>query len=272
MGKHEGATSRASALYLRFPVKKIFALFLAMSLALPTTLHAGEGMWIPLLMKKLNYKDMKKAGLKLSAKDLYDVNHGSLKDAIVSFGGFCTGEIISSEGLILTNHHCGYDAIQKHSTLEHNYLADGFWAMTRAEELSNPGLFVNFLVRIEDVTKDMTKVLKEGMSEAERSAAVAERAKELIGKATDGTDYDADVESFYHENEFYLFVYEKFSDVRLVGAPQVALANTEAIRTTGCGRAIRATSLCSASMLVRMVKQQNTAQTMCLTSPNTTSL
>ena len=201
-------------------MKKILVLLVALTLALPTTtLHAGEGMWIPLLMKKLNYKDMKKAGLKLSAKDLYDVNHGSLKDAIVSFGGFCTGEVISSEGLLLTNHHCGYDAIQKHSTVENNYLADGFWAMTRAEELPNPGLFVNFLVRIEDVTKDMNKVLKDDMSEAERAAAVAEKAKELIAKATEGTEYDADVESFYHGNEFYLFVYHKFNDVRLVGAP-----------------------------------------------------
>ncbi|MFZ8961983.1 MAG: S46 family peptidase [Schleiferiaceae bacterium] len=201
-------------------MKKILILLVALTFAWPTTtLHAGEGMWIPLLMKKLNYKDMKKAGLKLSAKDLYDVNHGSLKDAIVSFGGFCTGEIISSEGLILTNHHCGYDAIQKHSTLENNYLADGFWAMTRAEELPNPGLFVNFLVRIEDVTKDMNKVLKDDMTEAERAAAVAEKAKELIAKATEGTEFDADVESFYHGNEFYLFVYHKFNDVRLVGAP-----------------------------------------------------
>ena len=201
-------------------MKKILVLLVALTLALPTTtLHAGEGMWIPLLMKKLNYKDMKKAGLKLSAKDLYDVNHGSLKDAIVSFGGFCTGEVISSEGLLLTNHHCGYDAIQKHSTVENNYLADGFWAMTRAEELPNPGLFVNFLVRIEDVTKDMNKVLKDNMSEAERADAVAEKAQELIAKATAGTEYDADVESFYHGNEFYLFVYHKFNDVRLVGAP-----------------------------------------------------
>jgi hypothetical protein len=133
-------------------MKKVFALLLAVALALPTTLRAGEGMWIPLLIQKLNYAQMKKEGLKLSAKDLYDINHGSLKDAIVSFGGFCTGEIISSQGLLLTNHHCGYDAIQKHSTVEHNYLEDGFWAMNRAQELPNPGLFANFLVRIEDVT------------------------------------------------------------------------------------------------------------------------
>jgi hypothetical protein len=176
-------------------------------------------MWIPLLMKKLNYKGMKKAGLKLSAKDLYDVNNGSLKDAIVSFGGFCTGEVISTQGLILTNHHCGYDAIQKHSTLENNYLEDGFWAMTRADEKPNPGLFVNFLVRIDDVSKEVNKALSDTMSERERASAISEVSKRLTKKATENTEFDAAVESFYHGNEFYLFVYQKFGDVRLVGAP-----------------------------------------------------
>ena len=132
-------------------MKKILVCLLAILLLFPNPVSADEGMWIPLLLKKLNYRNMKKAGLKLSAKDLYDVNNGSLKDAIVSFGGFCTGEVISNQGLILTNHHCGYDAIQKHSTLENNYLEDGFWAMNLQEEKSNPGLFVNFLIRIEDV-------------------------------------------------------------------------------------------------------------------------
>jgi hypothetical protein len=176
-------------------------------------------MWIPLLMKKLNYKGMKKAGLKLTAKDLYDVNNGSLKDAIVSFGGFCTGEVISTQGLILTNHHCGYDAIQKHSTLENNYLEDGFWAMTRADEKPNPGLFVNFLVRIDDVSKEVNKALSDTMSERERASAISEVSKRLTKKATENTEFDAAVESFYHGNEFYLFVYQKFGDVRLVGAP-----------------------------------------------------
>ena len=200
-------------------MKKFIALVLAVALALPTSLRADEGMWIPLLIQKLNYAQMKKEGLKLSAKDLYDINHGSLKDAIVSFGGFCTGEIISSQGLLLTNHHCGYDAIQKHSTVEHNYLEDGFWAMERSQELPNPGLFANFLVRIEDVTSAVNASLNDQMSEAERSKAIQAKGAELAKAATAGTHYDASVETFYHGNEFYLFVYEKFNDVRLVGTP-----------------------------------------------------
>ncbi|MGA1364099.1 MAG: S46 family peptidase, partial [Schleiferiaceae bacterium] len=200
-------------------MKKFIALVLAVALALPTSLRADEGMWIPLLIQKLNYAQMKKEGLKLSAKDLYDINHGSLKDAIVSFGGFCTGEIISSQGLLLTNHHCGYDAIQKHSTVEHNYLEDGFWAMDRSQELPNPGLFANFLVRIEDVTAAVNASLNDQMSEAERSKAIQAKGAELAKAATAGTHYDASVETFYHGNEFYLFVYEKFNDVRLVGTP-----------------------------------------------------
>ena len=200
-------------------MKKLITLILACVLALPTSLRADEGMWIPLLIQKLNYAQMKKEGLKLSAKDLYDINHGSLKDAIVSFGGFCTGEIISSQGLLLTNHHCGYDAIQKHSTVEHNYLEDGFWAMERSQELPNPGLFANFLVRIEDVTAAVNASLNDQMSEAERTKAIQMKGAELAKAATEGTHYEASVETFYHGNEFYLFVYEKFNDVRLVGTP-----------------------------------------------------
>ena len=200
-------------------MKRILTTLLIAAMMLPASLHAGEGMWIPLLMKKLNYKDMKKAGLKLSAKDLYSVNHGSLKDAIVSFNGYCTGEIISSQGLLLTNHHCGYDAIRTHSTPEANYLDDGFWAMSLSDEIANPGMFVNFLVRMEDVSKQINKHLTDDMTESERSQKAAEIAEGLIEKATDGTHYHADVETFYHGNEFYLFVYEKFTDIRLVGAP-----------------------------------------------------
>src|SRR5215204_2949029 len=110
---------------------------------------ANEGMWLPLLLEKLNEKEMKSLGMKISAKDIYSINSGSLKDAIVSFGGFCTGEIISSKGLVLTNHHCGFDAVQNHSTLEHNYIRDGFWANSNNEELVNPDLYVMFIIRIE---------------------------------------------------------------------------------------------------------------------------
>src|SRR5689334_21756537 len=127
-------------------------LLVILFLLIRTAAQADEGMWLPLLLGKLNEKQMKSLGMKISAKDIYSINNGSLKDAIVSFGGFCTGEIISSKGLVLTNHHCGFDAIQNHSTLEHNYIRDGFWARNQGEEIPNPGLFVTFIVGIEDVT------------------------------------------------------------------------------------------------------------------------
>src|SRR6188768_1264133 len=122
----------------------IFLLYSAIS-------FANEGMWLPLLLEKLNEKEMKSLGMKISAKDIYSINKGSLKDAIVSFGGFCTGNVVSSRGLVLTNHHCGFDAVQNHSTLDHNYIRDGFWAKNNAQELPNPKLFVTFIVRIDDV-------------------------------------------------------------------------------------------------------------------------
>src|SRR5215203_5831480 len=114
--------------------------------------RADEGMWLPLLLQQMNEKQMKSMGMKISAKDIYNINSGSLKDAVVSFGGFCTGEVISSKGLLLTNHHCGFDAVQNHSTLDHNYIENGFWSMNNAQELPNAGLYVTFIVRIEDVT------------------------------------------------------------------------------------------------------------------------
>src|SRR5256885_10219145 len=127
-------------------------LLLFISVLVSSIAIADEGMWLPLLLERMNEKEMKSLGMKISAKDIYSVNSGSLKDAIVSFGGFCTGEVISSKGLLLTNHHCGFDAIQNHSTLDRNYIRDGFWASNYSEELVNPGLFVTFIVTIEDVT------------------------------------------------------------------------------------------------------------------------
>lgn len=178
-----------------------------------------EGMWLPLHIKRLNHADMQKAGLKLSAEELYSINKSSLKDAIVSLGGFCTGEIISKEGLMLTNHHCGYDAIQTHSTVEKDYLTNGFWAMKREDELPNKGLTAAFLVRMEDVTAKVNAVLNAQMTEADRNKAIAEKFKEIKAEAEKGTHYNATVKTFFDGNEFYLFVYETFRDVRLVGAP-----------------------------------------------------
>ncbi|MGB4293768.1 MAG: S46 family peptidase [Bacteroidales bacterium] len=182
-----------------------------------------EGMWLLPLIEKLNIGKMTELGLKLSAEDIYSVNKSSLKDAIVIFGGGCTGEIVSPNGLLLTNHHCGYGQIQAHSSLEHDYLKDGFWAMTREEELPNPGLSVTFLIRIEDVTDQVLAAVKETMTENERNTAINEARMAIQRKATEGTWYNATVASFYNGNQFYLFVYERFNDVRLVGAPPSAI-------------------------------------------------
>ena len=153
-------------------MKKLKALILVFFLSVSSVVLADEGMWLPMLLEKLNEKEMKSLGMKISAKDIYNVNQGSLKDAIVSFGGFCTGEVISSKGLVLTNHHCGFDAIQDHSTLDHNYISDGFWARNQGEEIPNPDLFVTFIVRMEDVTQLALKGISNSLSEQERQSTI----------------------------------------------------------------------------------------------------
>ena len=198
-------------------MKKMIRLVAVLLMSLQLSAH--EGMWLPHFLANLNYSDMKALGLKLSAEEMYSVNKSSLKDAIVSLGGFCTAEVISQEGLLLTNHHCGYDAIQTHSSVENDYLKDGFWAMNRSEELPNQGLTATFLVRIEDVTAKINAELTEEMSEEERATKAAEIGKTLVASATEGTHYNGFVRSFFHENEYYLFVMETYKDVRLVGAP-----------------------------------------------------
>jgi len=172
-----------------------------------------------MLIDRLNYVDMQEMGLNLTAEEIYSINNSSLKDAIVIFGRGCTGEIISKDGLLITNHHCGYGTIQSHSTIEHDYLSDGFWAMSRKEELKNPGLTVRFLVRIEDVNDRVLEGLNDDMTEAERNEKIKEIGDEIEAEATEDTHYTASVRSFFKGNEFYLFVYEVFRDVRLVGAP-----------------------------------------------------
>ncbi|MFN3380363.1 MAG: S46 family peptidase [Runella zeae] len=179
---------------------------------------ADEGMWLPSLIGK-NEAQMKKQGLKLTAKDIYDINNASLKDAIVRMGGgFCTGEIVSDKGLLFTNHHCGYDAIATLSTPADNILDNGFWAKSNAEERPVEGLYIDILVRMEDVTDQILPKL-EGLSEKERAAKVNQLGNELSQKATDGTAYNASVKEFAKGNAYYLFVFEKFSDIRLVGTP-----------------------------------------------------
>ena len=199
--------------------KKILGFILAVLFAAPISLKADEGMWLPMFVKRLNEVDMQAAGLQLTAEELYSINNSSLKDAIVSFSGFCTGEVISAEGLLLTNHHCGYGAIQDHSTVENDYLTDGFWAMDRSKELENPDLFVDFLIRMEDVTERILAVVNDEMTEAERAQAIDAEMKAIKTEATEGNSYICKVKSFYEGNEFYMFMYERFSDIRLVGAP-----------------------------------------------------
>ncbi len=198
---------------------RILALTLVFALGFGFTARSDEGMWLPFLLGK-KYAEMQKLGLKLTAEQLYDINNASLKDAIVQLdGGGCTGEMISAEGLLLTNHHCGYGEIQAHSTTDHNYLEDGFWARKKSEELVNPGKTASFLVRIEDVTEKILAEVNDEMSEQERRGAIRGASQKIVKEATTDTKYNANVKSMFSGNEYYLFVYETFKDVRLVGAP-----------------------------------------------------
>ncbi len=197
--------------------QKIFLLFIFLWCI--QQVKADEGMWLPHLLQKLNYTDMQKLGVKLTPEQIYSVNNSSLKDAIVNFGNFCTGEIISKDGLILTNHHCGYEAIQSHSSVEKNYLANGFWSADKREELPNQDLTVSFLIRIEDVTTQILSGITPDLKPSEVDARIDQLKKQIEQKAQEGNHYNAQVKDFYQGNEYYLFVYETFSDVRLVGAP-----------------------------------------------------
>ena len=183
------------------------------------TARADEGMWLPSLISQ-RISDMQSKGFRLDAEDIYNINQASLKDAVVLFGRGCTGELVSAEGLLLTNHHCGYSQIQQHSSVEHDYLKDGFWAMSRAEELPNKGLTVSFLDRMEDVTGIILKGYDPKMTEEERVALVKKNSEALIAEATkDGNGLRATVEALFYGNQYFLFVYREYSDVRLVGAP-----------------------------------------------------
>ncbi|WP_235958315.1 S46 family peptidase [Flammeovirga agarivorans] len=184
-----------------------------------------EGMWLPMFISRLNHVDMKKEGLKLTAEEIYSVNNSSLKDAIVHFGGFCTGEIVSDKGLIFTNHHCGYGGIQSVSTVENDYLTNGFFAKSFDQEKAIDGLFVRFLQRMDDVSEKVNGELK-GLSGVERQKKAAEvmaAIKEAKEKELNNDSYEVSVKSFFEGNEFYMFVYERFDDIRLVGTPPEAV-------------------------------------------------
>jgi outer membrane protein OmpA-like peptidoglycan-associated protein len=198
---------------------KKLKLFVLLAIVITSTYsRADEGMWLPFMIGR-NMEDMKKHGLKLTQEQIYSINHASIKDAVISFGGFCTGEVISKKGLVLTNHHCGYDAIADASTPEKNYLDKGFWAKNYTEEIPVAGLTATFIVRIEDVTSLIQKELNETMTAQQRADKIAEISKILEKEAVEGTHYEAFVRDFYDGNEFYLFVKETFNDVRLVGTP-----------------------------------------------------
>lgn len=201
-------------------MKRITTIVLAFLMATPFMVKADEGMWLPMFIGRLNYADMQKEGLKLTAEEIYSVNHSSLKDAIVMLsGGSCTAEIISKEGLTLTNHHCAFGAIQQNSSPENDYLTDGFWAYSKDQELQAKGMTASFLERMEDVSEVINSQLNDDMTDAERNKTIASLADSIENAATEGTLFNADVKSFYEGNEFYLFVYTTYTDVRLVGAP-----------------------------------------------------
>jgi len=198
-------------------MKKLF-LFVCLASLTFSNLRADEGMWLPSLISQ-RIDDMRKNGFKLTAEDVYSINKACLKDAIVHFGGGCTGELVSGDGLMLTNHHCGYGQIQAHSSVEHDYLTNGFWAMNRSEELPNRGLVVRFLVRMDDVTQAVLEGVTTEMDERAQREKIAANQRAIIAKATEGTHYEARVESLYYGNQYFVFVSETYADVRLVGAP-----------------------------------------------------
>jgi len=203
-------------------MKSTIAIALAMIFTFGTfTAKADEGMWLPLLIKRLNHADMQECGLQLTAEEIYSVNNSSLKDAIVALDGrFCTGEIISNQGLMLTNHHCGFGSIQELSTTEHDYLTDGFWAMDKTQELP-VGFTVWFLDRMDDVSDIILKDVTDEMKQDEREAVIRKAIEELKAKESEGQgdEFRIQVKSFYYGNEYYMFKYNVFSDVRLVGTP-----------------------------------------------------
>ena len=197
---------------------KILLLFVTLN-----TFAQQGGMWIPSLLEGMNEDEMTSLGSKLTAKDIYDVNNSSLKDAIGHFNGGCTSEVISPKGLILTNHHCGFSQIQSHSSLENDYLKNGFWAMNFEDELPNNGLFVEFIVSIHDVSKEVLAAINEDMTEKEKQSTIDKNSNAILKNWTKETWQDVKVKSFYKGNQYFLFVTERFEDIRLVGAPPTSI-------------------------------------------------
>ena len=207
-------------------MKSIFnRLILLLLILFPFISFADEGMWIPMLLEKMNEKDMSRLGMRITASDIYDINNSSMKDAIFLFGGGCTASTISAEGLLLTNHHCGYGAIQRLSTIENDMLTNGFWAVGRQDELYCPGLTVTRLVKMEDVTAAALSGVTDDLTEEARAEIIEKNIKEIKDEATKDTHYEAVVKPFFYGNQYYLFVNEIFKDIRLVGAPPSSIGN-----------------------------------------------
>ena len=198
-------------------MKKVI-LTLTIILCISTIVRADEGMWIPALLQK-NEAEMQAMGMKITADDIYSITHSSMKDAVVLFGGGCTGEIVSDQGLLLTNHHCGFDWIQKHSTVEHDYLTEGFWAMTMEEELPCPGLTAKMLRNMVEVTEKVLNGVNSETTDEERAKIISDNIKNIIESVQKDTEYKVSVESFYIGNQYFLMYNEIFTDIRMVGAP-----------------------------------------------------
>jgi hypothetical protein len=204
-------------------MKKVLLFVVSAIMLIPASVKADEGMWFLMFIERLNHRDMQKMGLQLTAQEIYSINNHSLKDAIVQFNGGCTAEMISKDGLVLTNHHCGYDAIAELSSAEKNYLKDGYWAANRKEELKPSSLFVRFFVRMDDCSKRILSVVTPGMSEAEREKAINQEIAKIEKENNEGGKYTVSVRPFFQGNEYYYFVYQDYKDVRLVGTPPESL-------------------------------------------------
>ena len=204
-------------------MKKIILSLIAAIMLIPMSVKADEGMWFLMFIERLNHRDMQKMGLQLTAEEIYSINHHSLKDAIVQFNGGCTAEIISKDGLVLTNHHCGYDAIAELSSAEKNYLKDGYWAANKKAEMKPSSLYVRFFVRMDDCTKRILGVVNASMNEADREKAINAEIAKIEKENNEGGQYTVSVRPFFQGNEYYYFVYQDYKDVRLVGTPPESL-------------------------------------------------
>jgi len=204
-------------------MKKIILSLIVGMMLIPSSVKADEGMWFLMFLERLNHRDMQKMGLQLTAEEIYSVNNHSLKDAVVQFNGGCTAEVISKDGLVLTNHHCGYNAIAELSTSENNLLKNGFWAQNKKEEIKPASLYVRFFVRMDDVSKRILSKVNDKMTEAEREKAVNQEIALIEKENNEGGKYTVSVRPFFQGNEYYYFVYQDYRDVRFVGAPPESL-------------------------------------------------